>query len=375
MNRMTNLALKLIEGTKADRDKYIDKVEVLDRVKRLVMLPDDKYVKTSDIAEYYNVSDEAIRSIYNRHKKEFEHDGVISLRGETLRKYKNRIQSLHNATIKGNAQLTLHTRTSTLRIGMLLTTSSVAEKVRDYLLLIESNTLQSQKESTLRYMGEWTQEIENYVLNGINNKRSNGVGLGDAITEVAIEIGATRSLINARWYGTGGYKKDALKNKKPKLTSIQKSKISTVNNNDKDLEKHFINQNKIMMDLMHEIKEVKSINEKLQKDNDRLHSDMGKLWRGYKELENSFDNVTKDIQTIKRELNTHNKLINETYIEKVNILEKRIDTQSKKLKATRKELEKAKLHIADINLSNSITPYESKGNSFKMDRNGNLTKM
>ena len=50
-----NLALKLIEGTKEDRDKYIHRVDVLDKVKQIITLPDG-YVESKKVAEYYEVN-------------------------------------------------------------------------------------------------------------------------------------------------------------------------------------------------------------------------------------------------------------------------------------------------------------------------------
>lgn len=75
------------------RDEYIGRYEVLDQVKKLLLLPDNKTATVKQIAEYYStirsesekalgmkdiiISEDAIQKIYQRNKEEFSYDGVI----------------------------------------------------------------------------------------------------------------------------------------------------------------------------------------------------------------------------------------------------------------------------------------------------------
>ena len=194
-----SLALKLIEGTKEDRDKYINRTDVLDKVKELTMLPGGKYVDSKAVADYFGVAVVTIRSIRHRHFEEFKSDGVITLKGEEFTKYKNKI-ALQGATLNGRSSITLYTRRAVLRMGMLLTCSKVADKIRDYLLNVEEQATQEQKEIALSYTGVWTSELDDYVFNSVKNKILNGKMVIEAIRETANEINTTEYILRNRWY-------------------------------------------------------------------------------------------------------------------------------------------------------------------------------
>jgi hypothetical protein len=118
--------------SKTLRESLIDRTEVLDRVKKLTMLPDDLHVTVEMAASYYEVGREAIKSVIKDHRDELENDGMKVLSGDELRSFKD----LTNVGSQARS-LTIIPRRALLRIGMLLRDSAVARQVREYLLNVE----------------------------------------------------------------------------------------------------------------------------------------------------------------------------------------------------------------------------------------------
>ncbi|MCD3340404.1 hypothetical protein G8T81_15035, partial [Clostridium botulinum C/D] len=97
------------------REKLIGKIEVLDKVKELLLLPDTEFATTKQVAEYYQTTEENIRQIKNRFKNELSKDGVETIRG--IKKVQEVTKgSLQNVT----TVITIYSRRAILRIGMLL---------------------------------------------------------------------------------------------------------------------------------------------------------------------------------------------------------------------------------------------------------------
>lgn len=118
----------LIES-KTIRENYMNRVDVLDKVKKLSMLPGDVNTTIELTAEYYEVGIEAIHKHIKNNRVELESDGLRVLKGSEL-------MSLKDISVVGkNARaFTVIPRRAVLRIGMLLEQSVVAQAVRDYLL-------------------------------------------------------------------------------------------------------------------------------------------------------------------------------------------------------------------------------------------------
>ncbi|ARF68922.1 hypothetical protein B7C51_15640 [Paenibacillus larvae subsp. pulvifaciens] len=122
----------LIES-KTLRESVIDRTEVLEKVKKLSMLPDDMNASIEIAATYYEVSRKAINSLILDHREELENDGLRVLTG-------NELISLKEMGVIGKnaAAFTIIPRRAVLRIGMLLRDSPVARSVRDHLLNVEA---------------------------------------------------------------------------------------------------------------------------------------------------------------------------------------------------------------------------------------------
>lgn len=138
---------KYVES-KSIRNETLDNVDYdfLDKIKVIPYLTNDMVLTTRQIANYYEVTEEAIRTITKRNRIEFESDGIVILKGEELRKFKEELREVQNETLFSQAKsLALYTKRSLLRAGMILTSSAVATEVRNYLLNIESKANESEK--------------------------------------------------------------------------------------------------------------------------------------------------------------------------------------------------------------------------------------
>ena len=109
-----------------------ERLDVLDKVKELVFMKGTEYMTTQQVADYYEVGLEAVKSITKRHKEELETNGLTLLKGEDLKSFKGRVQD--EPSIKFVSQLMLFSKRTILNIGMLLSDGDVAEQVRTLLL-------------------------------------------------------------------------------------------------------------------------------------------------------------------------------------------------------------------------------------------------
>lgn len=140
--------LKLVES-KEEREKYITKDYVLDKVKALILLPDNTNVTTEMVANYYEVTEEVIRQLIVRNNDELLSDGLKVLTGKELSDIKSLCQ------IKSRAKsLTIIPRRAILRIGMLLRDSEIAKQVRTYLLNLEGNSSVDDKINAIELLRE-----------------------------------------------------------------------------------------------------------------------------------------------------------------------------------------------------------------------------
>ena len=134
------------------REEYIDRVDVLDKVKNLLVIPAMECMTMKQVADYYEVSVEAIKGTYKYHKEEFVTDGAIK---HSISDIKNSIgvkyPNLKMDNIKGgmiieidentkvlipNTGVILFPKRAVLRVSMLLRDSVIAKEVRTQLLNI-----------------------------------------------------------------------------------------------------------------------------------------------------------------------------------------------------------------------------------------------
>lgn len=88
------------------RVEQMGRVEALDKVKSLVMLPDGIHLRTEDVARYFEVSTAAVRRLTDRHQPELTDNGMKVLRGADLRTFHSDMLSLW----KGRGLEVIHRR-------------------------------------------------------------------------------------------------------------------------------------------------------------------------------------------------------------------------------------------------------------------------
>ncbi|MFJ4962561.1 hypothetical protein ACIP6P_08875 [Streptomyces sp. NPDC088729] len=130
--------------SRALRVERMGRVDILDKVKSLVMLPDGIHVRTEDVARYFEVSTASVRRLTDRHQEEFTENGMRILRGSELRSFHSDMMSLWaregvESYPQAATQLRLYTRRTVLNVAMLLRDSDIARCVRTYLLDAEDS--------------------------------------------------------------------------------------------------------------------------------------------------------------------------------------------------------------------------------------------
>ena len=138
MNNVVSID-KFIED-KGLREKYINKLEVLDKVKQIITLPNTELMTTKMVAEWYEVSEDVIRQLYVRNKDELMENGAVSLSGEQLRD----IKSLSGLKTRARS-VTVFSKRALLNVGMLLRDSIIARRVRAALLDQQEELTDEQK--------------------------------------------------------------------------------------------------------------------------------------------------------------------------------------------------------------------------------------
>ena len=144
------------------RENLIKRLEVLEKVKDLLLLPALELATTQQVADYFEVSDDAVQNIVKRHKDELLSDGYCSYTGSEVKSLvteKNSVTKIINKrgyfiveTDNGYVKMAnrsngLFPRRAILRVGMLLRDSEVAKEVRTQLLNIEEKAPEVMKKA------------------------------------------------------------------------------------------------------------------------------------------------------------------------------------------------------------------------------------
>ncbi len=164
---------------KEERNKVIHRIDVLDKVKHLLLIPYTEVATMKQVADFYEVETKTIEKIYKRHRDELEEDGLKRVKlqeftNDFLLRLKvgneiNNVKGKSIITLKDgqkieypNAGMLLFPKRAILRIGMLLRDSKIAKEVRTQLLNIEEHS--SNETKTL----EINKEMEIYTNIGIS---------------------------------------------------------------------------------------------------------------------------------------------------------------------------------------------------------------
>ena len=135
------------------RDKCVGHYEVLEKVKKLLLLPGTEMMSIEQVADYYEVTDRWIKELYGTNRQEIDSDGTKLLprsfyNGSEVKPTSvEQKQTCVTYTFKDGQIVTINnrglkafSRRAVLRIGMLLQQSDVAREVRTQILNIEEKT-------------------------------------------------------------------------------------------------------------------------------------------------------------------------------------------------------------------------------------------
>lgn len=159
------------------QEQYISRVDVLDKVKDLFLIPAMECMTMKQVANYYEVPIEAVRKCHRRNKDELEQDGV---RKHSVSDIRNSIgtkcPNLKMPYEKGsmiieidentkivvpNVGVILFPKRAILRVGMLLRDSVIAKEVRTQLL----NIVEVAQEEKPEIITQEIQKEEDLLLN------------------------------------------------------------------------------------------------------------------------------------------------------------------------------------------------------------------
>lgn len=135
---------------KSLRDENINRVEVLDRVGTLVMMPNTEFANMHQVAAFYQTELATIETVVRRNLSELEEDGfktfkqkeviaLLNIQNECLtNKSGKKMLNIQNECLTiPNRGMRLFPKRAILRVGMLLRDSNVAKQIRTYLLDVE----------------------------------------------------------------------------------------------------------------------------------------------------------------------------------------------------------------------------------------------
>ena len=190
------------------RDEYIERVDVLHKVKKLMMFPHTECMTINQVADFYEVPVDNIKKCYTRHNEEINSDGLQVVTPKTYKEFFNtnnfRIKENENV-FKGtdcpfkeedakpdyeqlhgkmivhidndttitipNRGITIFPLRAVLRIGMLLQESKIAEEIRTQLLNVVEETRTANPELLTKQIDQEEQLYLNVVRNMMNGNR------------------------------------------------------------------------------------------------------------------------------------------------------------------------------------------------------------
>lgn len=142
------------------RNELIARTEVLDKVKKLLLIPEMNCMTIRQVADYYEVDIDTLKKCCKRNKDEIILDGVVTktprvfkdlLKGQDVPLVQNQtnlvIQIDDNTRLEiPNRGIKCFSKRAVLRIGMLLRDSKIAQEIRTQLLNIVEHTAEEKPE-------------------------------------------------------------------------------------------------------------------------------------------------------------------------------------------------------------------------------------
>lgn len=172
----TNISTDLVEN-KELRNSLIERIEVLNKVKELFLLPKLDVMTVKQVADYYEVDIATIKKVYQRNKSEIDEDGTLLNTPKDLLKghFVPLVKTQTKVTFKISDNITLEvpnrgircfSQRAILRIGMLLRDSKIAQEVRTQLLNTVEKATVEQKTSDIDEELAITNKIGMAIIEG-----------------------------------------------------------------------------------------------------------------------------------------------------------------------------------------------------------------
>ncbi|HBJ1650343.1 TPA: hypothetical protein LA460_000247 [Clostridium botulinum] len=164
--------LEILEN-QSTRENLINKVEVLEKVKELLLLGNSEFATTKQVTDYYEVDYEVINKLVTRNKEELIENGLNLIKGKEIKEIlvKDKMSvtnyrgyfEIDGQRFTNNNNLLFQKRTI-LNVGMLLRDSKVAKEIRSRLLDIEYESNNSIQDNG--------QTLKENIVNEIENEKS-----------------------------------------------------------------------------------------------------------------------------------------------------------------------------------------------------------
>lgn len=142
----TNMVQEVELLSTEERIKHISRVEVLDQVGSLLLLPNTELATTKQVAEFYKVDLKAIQWHIKENKNELNKNGMKMMKFAEIKEIISNTESNSTLDLRPKSLgvspngANIFTKRAILNIGMLLRDSTVAKEVRNQLLNIVENT-------------------------------------------------------------------------------------------------------------------------------------------------------------------------------------------------------------------------------------------
>ncbi|MFB6615264.1 restriction endonuclease [Streptomyces sp. NPDC056367] len=190
------------------RTSVLGRTEVLDKVKTLSLLPDGLHVTTAMVATYFEVAEEVVNRLRQRHREELTANGMRTLKGSDLERFERDNLSLSKGSYPqgrgGRVHLAVYTRRTILNVAMLLRDSEVARSVRTYLLDREDSSRQQSvptdveslddritrlsEASFTKLLGRTVVPMLNALVETAGDQRRDLLGLRNDVEQIQIKL-------------------------------------------------------------------------------------------------------------------------------------------------------------------------------------------
>lgn len=151
---MSNVKVTIeVIDNKVERDNLVNRVEVLERVKNLLLLPELEMATTQQVARFYGVDHNTLKLLIHHNRAELESDGMKHMKYGEIKELINltlTVDSMKELGI-GKVGSNIFPKRAILRVGMLLRDSEVAKEVRTQLLNIEEHAATEVKTYEIDY--------------------------------------------------------------------------------------------------------------------------------------------------------------------------------------------------------------------------------